>query len=1243
MGAGELDAGAPVGGGLAAGSSIGDEDADGQGIVEGCGVLESTEHTHRGGQGPCGRVGCAGERGEREEVVRCGLGNVGVRGLVDALDMATLRDVAEEEKLNVVAVTEHFRGKYARVRKAWEMSETEEERQRSEAVLGEGWQWLERCRMGGGRGGVGLAVRRSWGVGRVMDNVSSDGMMWVRIEVVGGGLVFVGVVYMAPEQSVYVAEAARAQEMMSAGLHHIREVEGAKCVMVLGDVNGRIGETALEFEEGEGVVVVERVSDDKTVNQRGMAVLGLLQAHHMMLMNGVDGEQSGKATCRGVSVVDWMAVAREMKEEYSAMWVEEGWMAGEGGRKDKDHGWLRLDWKRVVGASRCVCVEVGGEVGVRGTDKRGRCRVRKGREDGWVSLERECKRVMKPWCEERRRAGEDGGVETAEEIAAGWLKAHDAAVEHSIGWGRVGGGKRKAGYDKEISKWSKEMREITREWMRETDDEKKSGMAAKRREVRSERQRRVRRGRSGAMMKKMKEIEKLAMGGDGESLVKALERWSGKGRAVTGGDRVKMKDGQGGWLVGTEMKKKWRDTFEEVGRRLEAEEGFDDDIKMDVEAAVDGWTAGWTVEEEVEMEHEGSPHQTTLDGDVMRWEVRRAIKRLRNGKSVGVDGVVAEVLKNGGEWMEESVWRLCVAVFREEEVPVEWLRAIKVPVKKKGVGDCFDQYRGVTLLSVVGKVFAMVVEARLRSFCESRGLLTDCQFGFRQGRSCRDPLLVVTEVMEQRGEGERVFLGFLDIAKAYPSVWRKGMWLRLWEVGVRGRMWRVVQSLYAKCEVAVRVGGEAEDWYEEFVGLREGCVLSPLLFAIYINDLPEELGRGKCGGIRMGEKVVRCLMFADDVVMMASSAAELQRCFDAVARFSVRWRFKFNFGVDKTAVMVCGGVREGERWELGGREVEVVKDYRYLGVRLMARGGWALRRKELLAKSRGAFWRAWGLGMAGGYLSPKAARGVWDTLVSPVMEYGAEVDSGAWEEAELLQRLGGRMCLGVGRGVPNVVVRGELGWWTVRARRQYLRLAYWGKVVSDPVGCVVRCVYAEGRERVQSGRASKGEWCVETRRLLVELGLGEVWETEAVGDVRGWKAMVKALMQEKEEMRWRQEMAGLSTLGRYMRVKRSLKAEWFLGEARVWVRRWVRLRASATCLEVSVGRRRGVFLDRRVCGWCSGGVVEDEEHFLDGCGGWGGSRRALWDELREGDRQPVKRVEEGGREGRVDWMVEGGG
>ncbi len=131
-------------------------------------------------------------------------------------------------------------------------------------------------------------------------------------------------------------------------------------------------------------------------------------------------------------------------------------------------------------------------------------------------------------------------------------------------------------------------------------------------------------------------------------------------------------------------------------------------------------------------------------------------------------------------------------------------------------------------MSVLGKLFGSVIEARVREFCERKGILDVSQFGFRKGKASRDGLFVLNEIIEGRG-GERIFAGFMDISKAYPSVWRRGLWWKLRKLGIEGKMWRVLMSLYVKSEVGVRVGGRVDDWYEEFVGVREGCVVSPLL------------------------------------------------------------------------------------------------------------------------------------------------------------------------------------------------------------------------------------------------------------------------------------------------------------------------------------------------------------------------------------------------------------------------------
>ena len=1232
-----------------AGNGAGGE-GEGTDLGEDAGNMAAVD-AHASCHGPgSAAMGAPGPR-----VVRCALGNVGVRGVVDELDVESLRTVVVEEKLDIVGVTEHWRGRAERVRRSLGLRESEEERMEGEALLGCEWQWLERCRLDGGRGGVGLALRRTCGVGTVLEEMSSAGVLWVRVDLAGGGRLFVAVVYLAPKASVFTEEVEKAVSGLARGLHWLRVEEGEKNVMVLGDMNGRIGGLDVELELGEGVVTMTRESDDTKVDDRGTMVMGLLQAYGLMVLNGLDGAESGRATCRGKTVVDWVAVPHDVRYECSPLSVEEGWMSGEGGRRDGDHSWLRFDWspgpaqtqeppearaQTQTQVQTPAPAHTQTQAQARVQRRTTGCNRRRGWLDGWKSLRQACWRVMGEWC--RERSGRLDGRESLEEVVASWLEAYEKVVEESIGWSKKRTGGRKTWYDKEVAMWNKKMREQVLTLMRETDEDKRNELTEGRRTIRRERQRAIRKKRSKSMMVKMREIEKTVGPGRGGDLLRMLQEWSGRPKKALGGDRVRMRDSGGKWYEGEELKTKWRRTFEEVGELVERRGGFDEKNKERVEEAVDGWKSDWPVDEEIEMEWDGGKQTTSLDGEVRRWEVARAVKKLKNGKSVGVDGVVAEVLKHGGEWMGESVWWLCWLVFRGEKVPLEWLRAVKVPVKKKGSGEEFEHYRGVTLLSVVGKVFGMVMEARLRVFCESRGILSDAQFGFREGWACRDALFVVTEVVERRA-GERVFAGFLDMAKAYPSVWRKGLWFRLWEVGVRGRMWRVLRTLYSRCEVSVRVGGQTGEWYEEFVGVREGCVLSPLLFAIYVNDLPSLLEKEGGGGVRVGDRVVRCLMFADDIVMLASTREGLQRSFDIAGEFSKRWRFKFNFGADKTAVMVFGGRRGGEAWALTGREVPVVEHYRYLGVRLMAggRGRWMMRRDELLTKARGAFWRAWGLGMSGGWLSAKGARGLWETLVRPVLEYGAEVDSGRWEQAEVLQRLAGRMCLGVGREVPNEVVMGDLGWWTVQARREYLRLVFWGKLVRESKGGVVRQVYDEGRRRMREGSAGKREWCVETKRVLEEVGLGDLWRTQEVGTKEQWKALVRGVVKARQGERWRKGVMTKTTLEAYLRTKTTLTPEWFLGENRTWVRRWVRLRASASCLEVSVGRRRRVFRDVRVCGWCEGGV-EDEEHFLDECKGWRKERTAMWEGLRGKDDRLVRQVSGWSRQERVDWLLRGG-
>ena len=127
-----------------------------------------------------------------------------------------------------------------------------------------------------------------------------------------------------------------------------------------------------------------------------------------------------------------------------------------------------------------------------------------------------------------------------------------------------------------------------------------------------------------------------------------------------------------------------------------------------------------------------------------------------------------------------------------------------------------------------------MLNKRLGQWCEKNNILSDEQAGFRTERSTIDQIFSLSEVVRNRlSQGLETHCCFLDIRKAYDTVFRDGMWKRLLEVGIGGKMWRVLKNIYDKVESCVLVGIERTEWFSVNIGLRQGCVLSPILFDIF--------------------------------------------------------------------------------------------------------------------------------------------------------------------------------------------------------------------------------------------------------------------------------------------------------------------------------------------------------------------------------------------------------------------------
>jgi hypothetical protein len=416
-------------------------------------------------------------------------------------------------------------------------------------------------------------------------------------------------------------------------------------------------------------------------------------------------------------------------------------------------------------------------------------------------------------------------------------------------------------------------------------------------------------------------------------------------------------------------------------------------------------------------------------------------------------------------------------------------------------------------------------------------VLHESQGGFRKGRSATDQLYTLHTLASMRARRRQsTWLCFVDFEKAYDNVWREGLWYRLREVGVDGKMLRVIQQLYEDVRARYVLNNEYHtEWVEMRKGLRQGCILSPLLFNIYLNGILQRVDDAQ-GGVseeyrasdetqerraEQGRVRVASLAYADDLVLMASSGPQLQSMLGVLEEECRRWRMRVNRSKTKVLVTgakrqrtqsteaarargeVVGGLRGGRPLTLRGEEVEQVSSYVYLGVVVQADLRWDKHKATVLRRATAALHRIASAGIRAQLCSIDAAVSMWTTLVRPMLEYGVAVwGCGVWPEVDRLQYTAGRIMLGVWKGTARAAVRGELGWQTMKARRDEMIVKHWTRLTpasGAEEGRYMSQVYRAERRFWSGGRQSEsgvGRFAGYVRQLLRNNQLSQYWQQQ---------------------------------------------------------------------------------------------------------------------------------------------------
>ena len=220
-------------------------------------------------------------------------------------------------------------------------------------------------------------------------------------------------------------------------------------------------------------------------------------------------------------------------------------------------------------------------------------------------------------------------------------------------------------------------------------------------------------------------------------------------------------------------------------------------------------------------------------------EVLEGIKTLKNNKSPGVDLIVNEFIKVVPHVLCPVLTKLFNVILATGCIPEAWVIGIIVPIyKKKGSVENPENYRGITLLSCVGKMFTSLVSKRVSKYVENFELLGNEQAGFRKNFSTSDHIFLLHVLIElyTKMKKQKLFCAFIDYRKAFDSVSRVHLWSKLLSHNINGKILNVVKNMYSKAKSMVKFNNVSGDIFSCDIGVRQGESLSPILFALYLNE-----------------------------------------------------------------------------------------------------------------------------------------------------------------------------------------------------------------------------------------------------------------------------------------------------------------------------------------------------------------------------------------------------------------------
>ncbi|XP_075162649.1 uncharacterized protein LOC142235283 [Haematobia irritans] len=408
----------------------------------------------------------------------------------------------------------------------------------------------------------------------------------------------------------------------------------------------------------------------------------------------------------------------------------------------------------------------------------------------------------------------------------------------------------------------------------------------------------------------------------------------------------------------------------------------------------------------------------SLDQDITITEIKDMLMKTKPNKAPGEDRITYEYFANATDEFLTQLAKIYSKIYKENRIDSEFQRSVIFPIHKKGSLENPENYRGISFMNTVAKIFMGVLNQRLVKWVDEHSILVEHQAGFRKNYSTVDNIYNLSAIISAKlAEKRKVYAFFVDFKAAFDKISRNLLIYKLHHLGISYKFVSMIETLYRSTQSAVWNGEELSEFFETESGLKQGCLLSPLLFALYINDLNESLE----GGINIEELNIRILLYADDIVVLAEDPATFLFMINNLEEYCKKWSLVVNTSKSKVMVFRNGGrLSLQEKWKFQGEDLEVVSEYKYLGVILTPQMKYKKHIQNRNSQAKSAINSTWKNFLKKDDISLQQKWSLYMAVCRSVQTYAAQVwGYGNFEDVDQLQRFFLKLVLRLPESTPN--------------------------------------------------------------------------------------------------------------------------------------------------------------------------------------------------------------------------------